>query len=441
VIEWMIETRSEWNDMIGTRWIFKGWFAGTLVGLLALVRGAQGQEVLAPRPVINLTPPAVEDIQTNSAGFVDFGNAMPKSALQEQPFQVGPLDLHPHFFYRFLYGTGIQSAPGTPHDVITEDVSPGLLVGLGKNWTLDYTPTWTFYTDSQHGGTNEFQNTVNHAVALNGGLTHGDWILGFSQTYNRSDTPLIVTGSQTLQETFATTVTGSYRFNTVMSMDLSANQNFTYTDKLTNTREWSTLDWLNYQFWPRLDGSLGVGGGYDSVSVGVDSTFEQYQGRVNWRATDVTSFQVHGGLEERQFLDSTTGDLANPIFGAEVKYAPFPVTAIIVDADRTVTASPLLDQITEDTDVTMGLNQRLLKKLFLNLGGGYHWDTYVSTSSTTTTTAGRRDRYYSLNASVSCVILKHGTLAATYQHSDDQSTLPGFGYSSNQYGVQVAIQY
>lgn len=425
--------------MVGKDWIVRGSFVGALVCLLALVGGVQGQQVLAPLPVISTTPPAVEEVQTNSAGFIDFGNAVPGSALQQQPFQVGPLDLHPHMFYRFLYATGIQSAPGSPHDTITEDVSPGLLVGLGKNWTLDYTPTWTFYSDTQNHGTNEFHNTLDHAVALNGGLTYGDWLLGFSQTYTRSDTPLIVTGGQTVQESFTTALTGSYRFNTVMSMDLSANQNFTYSDKLTNTREWSTLDWLNYQFWPRLDGSLGVGGGYDSVSVGVDSVFEQYQARVNWRATDVTSLLVHGGVEDRQFVDSTAGDLINPIFGAEVKYAPFPVTAIILDADRSVSTSPLEDQIIEDTGVTAALNQRLLKKLFLNAGGGYHWDTYVSTSTATDT--GRRDRYYSLNASLTCVVLKHGTVAATYQHSEDLSTLAGFGYSSNQYGFQFGLQY
>ncbi|MGD1018633.1 MAG: outer membrane beta-barrel protein [Verrucomicrobiia bacterium] len=425
--------------MVGKRWILSGWFGGALFCQLTLVGGTQGQEVLTPRPVISTTPPAVEDVQTNSAGFIDFGNAVPAAALQQQPFQVGPLDLHPHFFYQFLYATGIQSAPGSPHDSVIQDVSPGLLVDLGEHWTLDYTPTWTFYSNSQSHNTNLFQNTLDHAVTLNGGLAYGDWLLGFNQTYTRSDTPLIATGAQTLQETFGTALTGSYRFNTVISMDLSANQNFTYTDKLTNSREWSSLDWLNYQFWPRLDGSLGLGGGYDAVSAGVDSVFEQYQARVNWRATDVTSFLVHGGLEDRQFVDTSVGDLINPIFDAQVKYAPFAVTAIVLDADRVVSTSPFENQIVESTDVTATLSQRLLKKLFLSAGGGYHWDTYVSTSSTLNTS--RRDQNYSINASLTCVFLKHGTAAATYQHSENWSTQSVFGYSSNQYGFQLGFQY
>lgn len=189
----MTELRLERIIMVGKRWVLAAWFGGALVCQLALVGAAQGQGVLAPLPVIPTTPPAVEEIQTNSAGFVDFGNAVPASALQQQPFQVGPLDLHPHAFYRFLYATGVQSAPGQPHDTISEDVSPGLLVDLGKHWTLDYTPTWTFYSDDQFHGTNEFHNTLDHAATLNGGLAYGDWLLGFNQTYIRSDTPLIVT--------------------------------------------------------------------------------------------------------------------------------------------------------------------------------------------------------------------------------------------------------
>ncbi len=429
----MTRTRSERVALVRKGRIDKGWFAVILLCLPALAGGVQPQQVLAPLPTTLVTPPAVEEVETNSAGFIDFGDAVPRGPQNEQPFQVRPLDLHPHLSYQLLVANGVQTAPGQPRSTLTQNVAPGLLVGFGRNWALDYTPTWTFYSN------NQFHDTLDHAVTLNGGLTHGDWILGFTQTYNRSDTPLIETGGQTLQQTYVTGLTASYRFNTVMSMDLSANQNFTYSDTLINTREWSTLDWLNYQFWPRLDGGLGVGGGYDNVSVGRDSVFEQYQARVNWRATDVISFQVHGGLEDRQYPYSNTSDLLNPIFGAEIKYKPFEVTALVLDADRTVSSSPFVDQIIESTDVTASLNQRLLKKLYLSVGGGYHWTSYVSTSSTVST--GRRDHYYSVNASLTHVFLRRGTVAATYQYSDDSSTDSNFSFRSSQFGFQLGYQY
>jgi hypothetical protein len=421
----------------------KTWLDRRCIGIilccqLAAVFAAHGQQVLPQLPTVPTTPPAVEAVETNSAGYIDFGKAAPTGALQQHPFQVGPFDLHPHAFYQFLYSTGVQSTPGSPHNIITQDVAPGLLVGLGKDWTLDYTPTWTFYSGNQ-GPTNAFRNTLGHAAILSGGVSYDDWLVRLSQTYTRTDTPLITTGGQTVQETFGTSLTGSYPFNTVMSMDLSASQDLMYYDKLTNTREWSTLDRLNYQFWPRLDVNIGIGGGYDNVSVGVDSVFEEYELGVSWRATDVTSFQVHGGVEDRQFLDSGEGDLISPIFDAAVTYKPFRYTAIVVDGDRSVSMSPFADEIIEATDLTVALNQRLLSKLFLSGGGGYHWNDYRATS--TTVTANRRDQYYTLSVSLTCVFLEHGRATATYARSEDSSSLAGFGYNSNSYGFQLGFEY
>ena len=55
--------------------------------------------------------------------------------------------------------------------------------------------------------------------------------------------------------------------NSKMSLDLALNQNFVSADQFSSYNEWSTMDWLNYQFWPRLNAALGAGGGYDNESV------------------------------------------------------------------------------------------------------------------------------------------------------------------------------
>jgi hypothetical protein len=199
------------------------------------------------------------------------------------------------------------------------------------------------------------------------------------------------------------------------------------------------MDWLNYQLWPRFDIGIGVGGGYVAVSQGTDMTYEQYQGRVNWRATDKISFQVHGGLEDRQFLDAGTGDLINPIYGVTVQYQPFEVTTLSLSANHTVSTSPFQNQVTENTDLTGSLNQRLLKRLYLSLGGGYHAVTYVASANGVS--VGRQDKYCSFNARLSTTFLKRGTIAATYQFSNNSSSLAGYGYSSNQFGFEVGFRY
>src|SRR6185312_1384211 len=98
-------------------------------------------------------------------------------------------------------------------------------------------------------------------------------------------------------------------------------------------REWSTLDWINYQFEPRLDIALGAGLNYVNEDSGSDMTSEQLQGRIRWRAMDRISLQLHAGLEDRQFLSGGIPDLVNPVFGASVEYQPQESTSLSLNAD------------------------------------------------------------------------------------------------------------
>ena len=243
------------------------------------------------------------------------------------PYQWGPVSFRPSLSYSFLYGTGIQSSPGNQQASVVQTVSPNFLFVIGSHWTLDYTPSWTFYSSR------EFKNTLNHAASLSWGTSYEDWVLGFSQGYTRSDTPLIETGAQTEQESYSTAINASYQFNTKISLDMGLSQNFNnignggnpanQLGNLANSKAWSTMEWLNYEFWPRLSAGIGVGGGYTIQDGSPDSLNEQYQARVNWRATDKISFQLSGGVEDKQYLSGGASALVTPIFGATIQYQPF----------------------------------------------------------------------------------------------------------------------
>ena len=118
---------------------------------------------------------------------------------------------------------------------------------MGNYWTVDYSPTWDFYSSR------EFRDTLDQNVRLAGGTSYEDWTLGLSQSYSKSSDPQVETGTQTDEETFSTTLSASYRINSKLSLDMGLNQDFILTSQFQNSREWSTMDWLNYQFWPRLD--------------------------------------------------------------------------------------------------------------------------------------------------------------------------------------------
>jgi hypothetical protein len=357
--------------------------------------------------------------------------------------------LHPHLDYQFSYGNGLQSSPGQSQNSIIQQLSPGMLVNLGDHWTLDYTPTFAFYSSSS------FQDTVNQSVQLSWGTAYGDWFLSGSQSYASTSDPEVTTGAQTDQENYSTALNAAYQFNDKMSADLGFSQSFNYVgngstptnylQNLASSKTWSTMDWLNYQFWPRFSVGLGVGGGYITQEGSPDTVYEEYQVRANWRATDKISFQLSGGVNVQQYLSGGESPLVTPIFSATIQYQPFDQTKLSVTAGRTVTPASFQNQSTENDFISGDLNQRLFGRLFLDLSGGYSTTKYQPTTSGLSTS--RNDDLYTFNARLSCPFLKRGTFSVFYSYSDNSSTESGFttgsgfGYTSHQMGFAIGYRY
>jgi len=399
-----------------------------LLGLFALNR-VKAQEVLAPSPQApDPTPSAIQRVNPMDVFVAG------ETRTESQPFTWEALTLRPHPFYQFLYGDGIQNGPGQVYNTTIQEISLGALLEMGSHWTLDYTPIWTVYSD------NHFRNTFGQTARLAGGTVYNDWVFGFSQGYCDSSSPSAETAAQTRQIAYATAANASYAMNSKLSLVLAVDQNLVSAEQFSSYSEWSTLDWLNYQFRPRLSAAIGVGAGYDNEAASPDMAFEQYQGRVNWRATDKISFQLHGGVEDRQFLSGGASDLINPVFDATIQYQPFEQTKITLTGQRVVSASYLSqDQVTEATGVSVGLNQRLLGSLYLDLSGGYQAVKYIASASAPG--PGRQDNFYSLNARLSRTFLKRGTIAVLYQLGKDDSSLPGYSFTSHQVGFQIGFRY
>lgn len=420
----------------------------TLFGLLVLSYAVKAQPVIAPPPPSADSEPIAQQTETNAFQvFKPEGNAFDASGTQ--PFQWGPVTARPHLLYRFLYGSGLQSSPSNHQDTVIHEISPGIVFDIGKHWALDYTPTLRYYSN------NHFKDEFDNSVSLTGGTAYADWLFGFSQSYVASSSPQAETGTQTEEETYSTALTASYAFNSKLSLDMSINQNLDFVDiplistnfasNSQDTYTWSTMEWLNYEFWPRLNAGIGAGFGYVNVNIGPNQVFEQLQGRVNWRATDKISFSINAGFEDRQFLTSGAGNLLNPLFGASIQYQPFEQTQISLSASRVVSTSSLfvLASVTETTGINLNLNQRLFGKYYLDLGAGYSTIKYTESISigSSTFSGNRVDDNYSFSARLSRAFLKRGTAAVTYQYSDNSSTLPGFSYSSSQIGFEIGYSY
>ncbi len=403
----------------------------TLAGLFVLAESAAAQSVIVPPPSVSVTPPAVLEAPPGEMQVFSPENPLSTFPDESEPLQLGPVTVRPHVFYQFAYGTGILSSTNNHNDTIIQSLAPGVLFVLSPRWTLDYTPTFTFYSDKS------FKNNVGQAVTLTGGASYENWTFGFLQTFNYSSTPQVQTGTQTAQENYVTELTASCPLNSKMSVDLGLNQTLNFPDGFQSSREWSTMDWLNYAFWPRLTAGIGAGFGY--VDTVPDSVFEQVQARVGWRATDKISLQASGGAQFSQFTEGGESPLINPDFAAGIQYQPFEQTKISLSANQAVNPSYYQNQIDVVTSVNGDLNQRLLGKLFLDVNAGYNWNNYVATTSGAT--ADSSADYYTVNVRLSTAFLKRGTVGVFYNYSDNLTSQSGLGFSSSQVGFNVGYRY
>lgn len=368
------------------------------------------------------------------------GIAAPSSPRSQ--LRWGPVDFYPHVAYQLSYGNGLQFTPGQQANTLVNQVSPGLRLNLGSHWTLDYTPTFLFYSDSQ------IKDGVNQLVQLTGTTTYQDWTFGLSQGYSLTTQPLIETASQLNEEDFSTAITAGYQMNSKMSLSLGINQDFRYvgqavaSEGLTDVREWSTMDWLNYQLAPRLAAGVGAGFTYDNLAVGPDMTSEQLQGRITWRAGTKLSFVISGGLNDQQFLASGTPDLLAPIYSLSAQYQLFTTTGLSLTAGRAVVPSFFQNAATESSTLNAALTQRLLEKFFLNVGGGYGTTTFRGT--TTGPIGGGNVANYdstSFNVSLSTILRKRATVSIFYQVTYNSSGSSLYNYTITQEGLTLAYSF
>lgn len=409
-------------------------FLPPLFGLFVLSRAVQAQQVQYQLVQPELVPVETESQQAMTNEFQLF--APPGAAPMPRPYEPFHIDdilFMPHADYQFIVAHGLLAAPGDTENTTIQQFSPGLLVDLGRHWSVDDTMTFDDYSNKRFG------SAFNNALTLVGQTVYTDWIFGFEQLADYSSTPLIQIAQQADVQTYSTLATGHHEVSENVSMDLLVEQDLYFINsQFQNSRDWTTTDWLNYDFAPGLNVGVGGGLGYVNVDFGDDQTFEELLGRMNWRATDKISFQINGGAEEWEYLGSDGTALFDPVFGGSIEYQPFDSTSIYFNADRTITESYYRGEVTDLTSLQGGIGQRFLHQFYVSLNGGYQLSQFINQGDTA---ASRTDNFYYFGARLSHSILQRGTAAIFYQYSDDQSSAAGFSYRSPQYGVELEYAF
>ncbi|HEY2082395.1 MAG TPA: autotransporter outer membrane beta-barrel domain-containing protein [Verrucomicrobiae bacterium] len=373
----------------------------------------------------------------------------PVGAPMESLMQWGALHLRARANYQFLYATGVHSAPGESSDTYTHALTPGLTIEIGPHVSLNYTPSFRFFSERN------FHNTIDQAVSLSAGAAYGDWTFGVSQSYTRTDEPLVETSSQTATENYQTGLSASYQFNDKITFSTSGSLGFSVIDNsstnvfvggntnapaiLSDSQNYSGSEWMDYQIDEKLNAGVGVTVGYSEQNGGFKSLDEQYQGRFTWHPGRKLSVFLSGGIEDRQFLDVNAPAIVTPIFSASIGYHLFEQTTLALTAARDVSASLFQSDVTESTSLGISLQQRLLGKLQLSLGFSYATSDYKTT--TANLALARSDDTEVYTVGLSFPFLKRCSFSTFYDYSQNSSSDLGFGFSSSQAGAALSWAY
>ena len=394
---------------------------------------ARAQSVVSPVPSVPGPPPGLRQTPTFENESVPLSEAVAGTMEESSPYKWGAVTFYPHAFYRFLYGDGIQAAIGQQETTAVHSLSPGILMDLGTHSMLDYTPTWTLYSNHL------FADTLGQALNFATATSYEDWSLQFSQRYIYSDDTQVETGRQTTQQNSSTAFTATYHFNPHVLLDSILSQNLQFTKGLSDSRDWSVQERFHYEFSKRLDTFLAVGGGYAKQTASPDEVYVTPSLGVICRPTDKISAEVDAGYETRRFLSSSASNLRTPVFSASVGYQPISTTKLSLTASREVDASVFQHEVTKTTSLGADLNQRLLEHFYLDASFTHEEVSYVST--TAGHAAGRRDKFYSVNIKLSTTFLNRGTISIFFQNSHNSSTAAGFGFTSHQGGCEIGYRY
>lgn len=341
------------------------------------------------------------------------------------------------------YATGLSAGPEERHNTIIHALSAGTLFRLKEHLTFDYTPTASFYSDPA------FKNTLNHVASLSAEAVYANWAFTLAHHTAITSDPLVETSAQTDQQTHETSLAATCELNSKTSLDLGFNQNLRFISgteqdvefesDLASSREWSANAGINYQFWTRLRAGIRIVAGYVDVDAGSDMTFEQLNGTLTWVTTDKLSFTLTAGGEVRQFLDSAASDLINPVFSASIRYQPVEPTVLLLTANRSTSASYFRSQVVKSTTLNAGLQQRLLKRLYLAVNGGYRSASYESTEIDED--VARTDEGFDIGASLSFTFLKRASFSVFYNYNKNSSSADSFAFSSSQAGFEIGYRY
>lgn len=338
--------------------------------------------------------------------------------------------------YSIQYGDQLPISRGKGEKSTLQQFSPEAYVTVAERLTLSYTPTFNWYTSDS------LNDTVNHAFSARAGMMIGENNLSLSQSYYLTEDPLFETGRQTRQETIGTTVALARPIAEKVTVDAYLSRQTRDTDLFNDVESWSGFVWLRRAQQQGFDLAAGIGGSYYIIEPGPDSYSRQTLGKIRRQIGDRVDIQAEAGLDVSSFSGNSRKNISNAIYGLDARYRLFEPTTIFIGARRTMMPAYYSDQLVLTTRYSVGLDQRLLGRLFLRLGISHPESTYISSGpSTGGENRGRKDNYWGYSARLGTQLFQRLSVALMWQYNENKSNLAGFTYRGTNVGLTLGVKF
>lgn len=364
--------------------------------------------------------------------------------------KLGIFDVHPHFGVDLRYDNNIFLRSSGEEDDFISTLSPGLSLTLGdyrdraENFLiLDYTPSGILHLNHDE------LNSLDHRVQIAAQYRFPKLTLGFTQlieaiSENRilpDDRTNLEAGNRVERQRYITVLTGRTDLATKMSLDLSATQAISEFDDATlfDNREWSTLNWINYNYSPKTSFGLGVGLGYIDINNNPNQVYEQLLGRMQFQPVEKIKLELSAGMDARQ-SEGDSRDRFTPIFRFTGIYNISDARAVYFEAYRRVASSiSVQNQQYTATGFSMGVRQRIYQKFFASLGVGYEQVDYEGVVSNVTAT--RSDNYIFVRPGVEYEINDHWKAGVYYLYRNNDSNQGPASFEDHQIGFELTMRF
>jgi hypothetical protein len=336
-------------------------------------------------------------------------------------------------------------------------IEPSVMVGFGdtdariENYIrLDYLPAVFLFADHSEN------NAVQHVARLSGQYRVNRLTLNLSQMVQIMDGVDVQSQDLNggLDQQVNLDVAGRTRFNIYTThfnaayyvtgkTFLSAGADYSRADytSLISSEVFSGNFFVNYNYSSKF--VIGVGGTVGRSNVddpNPDQTFEQANVRFSYQATGKIDFAATAGVEFRHFEGDLRDQYTSPVFEMRMNYAPFDGTKMFVAANRrTLNSAVLAAQNFAVTNITVGVQQRLLERFFIGVNGGYENSNYFSTIGSTADT--RDDNYFFVQPSIGVKVTRFWNVGAYYLRRQNDSSFDAFSFNDNQVGLRSSMEF